>query len=225
MTWRLANSLIRLRDQIDIKFPGRSKNSDGTIGDLAHSERKSEHNPNDRRVVTAMDITNDPHGGLSSRKLAEYLILKRDPRLWYVISNKEIASYDHENFKWRPYAGVNPHDHHMHISVRQTPDLYDGMGKWDLDGFNWDAKIAAAAKDTSRSVKSLKIGDAGKSVEDLQKSLNSILGLHLIVDGRFGPTTMAAVQTLQQKFGLIDDGIVGPMTWAKIGSQPATKVA
>jgi|HigsolmetaAR201D_1030396.scaffolds.fasta_scaffold15936_2 hypothetical protein len=45
MAWRLARSLEQLRRQIDAAYPGRSKASDGTIGDVAHSQRNSDHNP------------------------------------------------------------------------------------------------------------------------------------------------------------------------------------
>ena len=36
------------------------------------------------------------------------------------------------------------------------------------------------------------------------------------VDGRFSPKTDAAVRQLQQRFGLVVDGVVGPKTWAVV---------
>ncbi|HKV33547.1 MAG TPA: hypothetical protein VJP89_04485, partial [Pyrinomonadaceae bacterium] len=61
MAWRVAKSLLRLREQINELAPNRSKASDGTIGDAAHASRKSDHNPwvkdGSIGVVTAMDIT------------------------------------------------------------------------------------------------------------------------------------------------------------------------
>ena len=35
-SWRAAKSLLKLRDQVNARFPGRKKDSDGTIGDAAH---------------------------------------------------------------------------------------------------------------------------------------------------------------------------------------------
>ena len=45
MTWRVAKSLLKLKEQVNQAFPDRSKDSDGTIGDEHHSARASDHNP------------------------------------------------------------------------------------------------------------------------------------------------------------------------------------
>jgi peptidoglycan hydrolase-like protein with peptidoglycan-binding domain len=37
------------------------------------------------------------------------------------------------------------------------------------------------------------------------------------IDGIFGPVTKAAVEAFQKTAGLAVDGIVGPLTWAKLG--------
>jgi peptidoglycan hydrolase-like protein with peptidoglycan-binding domain len=46
----------------------------------------------------------------------------------------------------------------------------------------------------------------------VQQSLNKILGLRLIVDGRLGPPTCSAIRSFQRRRGLAPDGIVGPQT-------------
>ena len=65
--WRVAKCLLRLRDQINAKFPGRDKESDGTIGDQAHCPCRSDHCPNINDggvgVVTGMDITSSQIAG------------------------------------------------------------------------------------------------------------------------------------------------------------------
>ncbi len=65
----------------------------------------------------------------------------------------------------------------------------------------------------------LKIGSNGPEVTQLQHLLiektiprPNIQGL-----GVFGPTTDVAVRTFQRQKGLVDDGIVGPRTWAALG--------
>lgn len=138
--WRLALSLAKLRDQIDALFPGRTKASDGTIGDAAHASRASDHNPwikdGDTGVVTAMDITCDHGDGADTEALAERLRLTRDPRIKYVIFERRMFSaYPARGvpaWTWRPYGGTNPHTKHFHISVQPGKSLYDSTLPWKL---------------------------------------------------------------------------------------------
>jgi lysozyme family protein len=132
MTWRLAKSLVTLRDQVNAKWPNRDKSSDGTIGDAAHQATDSDHNPNSAGVVTAMDITHDPAHGLDARKLAETLVASRDPRIKYIISNAQIISSVVSPWQWRTYTGSNAHRKHVHISVTGSAGLYDDTRPWNL---------------------------------------------------------------------------------------------
>lgn len=63
----------------------------------------------------------------------------------------------------------------------------------------------------------LQEGDTGAAVRTLQQDLDT-LGAGLSVDGDFGPATRAAVVAFQAAHGLAQDGIVGPLTWAAIGT-------
>lgn len=74
---RLANSLTRLRDQVNAAFPNRNKASDGWIGDASHAASASDHNPNSQGVVSALDLTNDPANGFDVHALAERLRVSR----------------------------------------------------------------------------------------------------------------------------------------------------
>lgn len=64
----------------------------------------------------------------------------------------------------------------------------------------------------------LKQGDKGSSVVQLQKLLNAQLkpSPKLVEDGDFGAKTKAAVVQFQRANSLTPDGIVGPLTWAKL---------
>jgi hypothetical protein len=146
-SWRAAKSLVALRDQVNAKFPGRKKDSDGTIGDQAHCGNggTSDHCPLIREgnvgIVTAMDITHDPSSGCDSEKLAEAIRRSKDPRVKYIISNRKIASAAPMNgvgpFEWRPYTRPNPHSKHVHVSVKgikgdaSTPG-YDTISPWTI---------------------------------------------------------------------------------------------
>jgi peptidoglycan hydrolase-like protein with peptidoglycan-binding domain len=63
---------------------------------------------------------------------------------------------------------------------------------------------------------SVRRGDCGQGVSQLQEQLNYKLGISLAVDGIFGPGTETAVRDFQSSVGLTADGIVGPMTWVAL---------
>lgn len=67
----------------------------------------------------------------------------------------------------------------------------------------------------------VRYGSTGAMVRAAQLQLND-RGLHVAVDGHFGPLTRAAVLTLQSKNWLPADGIVGPMTWESLICHVAT---
>jgi lysozyme family protein len=138
--WRLAEALKALLEQVNEAFPRRSKLSDGTIGDLAHRQRPSDHNPNivdgGFGVVTALDITHDPAKGCDAGAIAEALRRSQDARIKYIISNRRIASSDAIGtvpaWTWRAYTKPNPHEKHVHVSVKATKAAYDDAGPWAL---------------------------------------------------------------------------------------------
>jgi hypothetical protein len=145
MAWRVAKSLLTLRDQINAMAPGRSTSSDGTIGDAAHQATNSDHNPNADGVVTAMDITHDPSHGVDAGKLAEMLRVSRDQRIKYVISQRRIFSSKVSPWQWRPYTGVSPHTEHVHISVDADRSLYDDTRPWAVDGLMKPSEVPREA--------------------------------------------------------------------------------
>ncbi len=164
MSWRVARSLEQLRDGINDAYPNRSKASDGTIGDPRHQSTDSDHNAWVRDggvgVVTALDITHDPAHGCDCNEIVAALLASRDPRIKYVIWNRTMwRSYEKPGIpKWTPspYRGSNAHDHHFHLSVQPTKDLYDSTATWSIDGkikqvqFQlWVSKPAAKQLDRS----------------------------------------------------------------------------
>lgn len=132
--WRLAFALDKLRNQVNTRYPNRSKASDGTIGDERHQSRSSDHNPHVRDgnqpIVTALDLTHDMANGFNAGALAE--AIKDDPRVEYVIWNKRIYNRS-MGLKWRPYSGANPHTAHVHVSVHEDKRRFDDTSAWDID--------------------------------------------------------------------------------------------
>jgi hypothetical protein len=138
--WRVAESLKKIRAQVDALAPGRNKASDGTIGDLNHQAGQSDHNPaildGTMGVVTAIDITHDLNHQCDCDKLATSLETGKDSRIKYVIWNKRIMSAYAVNgtaaWTWRPYKGANPHNKHIHISVQCDKASYDSTAAWSI---------------------------------------------------------------------------------------------
>lgn len=215
MDWRIANSLIHLRNQVNAKFPNRSKSSDGSIGDAAHATRNSDHNPwvkdsNGQPIVTAIDITHDPANGFDSYAFADMMVKERDARVKYIISNRRIAAGTDgpQPWVWRKYTGQNPHDHHVHISVKSEEKFFDDTRDWRIDNFGVASKVAQTYVAPRATLKS---GSSGGDVNKLQEKLG------IPQTGTFDPLTYYAVLTFQLRHNLVDDGIVGPQTWKALG--------
>lgn len=62
----------------------------------------------------------------------------------------------------------------------------------------------------------LKNGSKGEAVKELQRFLNQVLNLGLVVDGKLGPKTIAVIKQWQKDNGLTADGLIGPKTKEKM---------
>lgn len=204
----LAPALKQLRDQVNARWPTRSKASDGWIGDTAHSSRKSDHNPNREGMVTAIDITHDPRNGFDSYKFADLMLKDQDLRLEYIISNGRIGSGPRgpKPGVWRTYTGANAHDHHVHFSVDDVSGYPKDSRPWDLDNVPNAPNPAALP-----ALPVLRRGSKDANVGKLQRLLR------IDDDWDFGPKTEQAVIIVQRSHNLIVDGIVGPATWKVLG--------
>lgn len=211
MSWRLAHGLETLRSQVNAKWPTRSKDSDGSIGDEGHSARLSDHNPDGAGIVHAIDITHDPKGGFDSYAFADMILKKQDHRLKYVISNRRIGSgpAGPQPGVWRKYSGINPHDHHCHVSITSGKPA-DDTHPWDIDGMAAPAEGAVTAYIPPPAT--LRKGDRGAQVLTMQGRLNAN-GAALKIDGDFGGITEGALKKFQTDHHLTADGICGPQSW------------
>lgn len=114
-----APACVQALKEASVRYPLRSRVSDGICASLQHSQRSpgSDHETGD-----AFDLTHDPLRGCDAHRLAESLRVRRDPRVKYIISLSRIArSYDKPGtpaWEWAPYAGSNLHDKHIHVSIR-----------------------------------------------------------------------------------------------------------
>ena len=122
----LSKAAQQLREQTDDSYPDRDRTSDGWIGDLRHQASVSDHNPDAAGIVRAIDIDRDLSGKAKPDlmpDLADQIrhAAKSDKRIAYIIFNGKIAS-PRMGWRWRKYRGINPHDHHCHISFTKQGD-------------------------------------------------------------------------------------------------------
>lgn len=123
----LSKAAAQLREQIDDSFDSRLRQSDGWIADLRHmsSGKPSDHAPDlQTGCVRAIDVDaclSDNRG--DSAYLADQIRQygKNYGRISYVIHLGKIAS-PVLGWRWRPYRGFSPHNHHIHISFKKDQD-------------------------------------------------------------------------------------------------------
>lgn len=130
--WIVVPALNALLDEINEVAPDRDKASDGSIGDQAHSESESDHNPDETgnadtdsdsiNEVRARDFDKDlRRPGLTMEMICQFLVMGcRSGRItWikYLIFNGRIWSAARD-WVTRTYTGSNPHDKHMHVSCK-----------------------------------------------------------------------------------------------------------
>jgi hypothetical protein len=116
----------QLREQFDDTYPDRDRTSDGWIGDTRHSERPSDHNPDEQGIVRAIDVDRDLSGKTKPDLMPDLanqirLCAKSDKRIAYIIFQGKIAS-PRMGWRWRKYSGINPHTKHCHISFTKKGD-------------------------------------------------------------------------------------------------------
>jgi hypothetical protein len=126
--WRIAPSVRAALTQATELWPRRSQASDGTIGDHAHSKRKSDHNPDADGVVHAFDLTHDPKNKVDCEALSALLVKRKDARVSYIIWNRQICNC--KSWKWVKYSGANPHTKHMHVSIKDTSAAENDLSAW-----------------------------------------------------------------------------------------------
>lgn len=209
-SWYLVPSLVKLRDEINARWPRRDKASDGAVGDTSHAARKSSHNP-DWRNGGAVRATDTDSNGVPGREtdLTRALVKAAigDPRVWYVIWNRTIWS---RTYGWRAlrYTGSNPHDKHVHVSV-----LEDTV-KW-RDTRNWlttpPQRVKPGKVSASRCTEQFLVAAGAKKgkivrrigVKRIQQALNDNYGTGLVVDGLVGEATLNAWGKHEARVGVI----------------------
>ena len=116
--------------------PKRKKASDGLLPSAAHVTQS----PNsDHNTGYAVDLTHDPVNGIDCVEL--FIKLQEDKRVKYLIFQGRIWSEAKGVLK---YTGSNPHNKHLHISIK------DGHGNDTSEWFPWLGKAKTVGKIVSK---------------------------------------------------------------------------
>lgn len=148
---------------------------------------------------------------------SEYVSGSGDPAMLY---RQVPASW------WAPYGGRSP----LMLQFTSRATVAGVSGPVDCSAFNGGATELAIKVVTGHvpppavPTPMLKPGATGSAVRNAQLRLN-VWGAapRLVLDGVFGPATLAAVRTFQGRHGLSVDGVIGPHTWAALLSNPPAR--
>lgn len=120
---KASPAAVALLRQATALAPKRLKASDGLLPSVAHQKAS----PNsDHNTGLAVDLTHDPSSGIDCAVIFEKL--KEDKRVEYLIFDSKIWSRAKSKLGNRPYAGSNPHNKHLHVSI--SADSADDTSPW-----------------------------------------------------------------------------------------------
>src|SRR4051795_6382114 len=156
--WVLIPCLKALFAEFNRIAPSRDKASDGSIGDTAHQQTVSDHNPDETgsvpihdadhiNEVHAIDVDNNLNeSDLSMEKVVQFLLARcrsgAEKRLRYIIYNRRIWSAS-SGWVQKRYTGASPHTEHAHFSGSYTTSLEASKASWHLE----DIPVALTAAD------------------------------------------------------------------------------
>lgn len=209
----LAPSLVRIRTAINTRWPNRDRRSDGWIGDSAHAATKSDHNPDAKGMVHALDVDVD---GVDPAALVAAMCAHLATR--YVIYNRRIR-HRSTGFAAREYTGSNPHTSHIHLSIEHTKAAEQSTAPLLLIAAVAAVPAVPAGVDLRTGIlkllPTLRRGSTGRPVRRIQALLN-LWDHQLEPDSDYGQATTVAVRLHQAANKLEVDGVVGPATWASV---------
>lgn len=147
--WYPVAGITTLRGQVDKRWPTRDKRTDGILGDSAHAARISDHNPDSKGAVHALDLDKDLRGSKYDVEwFADQLIAyprNKKPgsqRFKNIVFQDRVASGTYRDHYWTWRNGDYGHFDHIHVSFTTAgesdkmefaiPILINGQGGvWD----------------------------------------------------------------------------------------------
>lgn len=149
-------------------------------------------------------------------------------------------------FSSSPFASTRrPKSAHVAVSLGDGKTIEarssrHGVGVFSAEGRGWTHASLVAGVDYDTVVSApesslptrpvwtasdldglIRVNDDGFAVRRVQANLLAN-GVRITVDGQFGPNTDASVRAWQERYGLVVDGIVGPVTWRSVWGHDGT---
>lgn len=147
-SWILVPSLVKLRSEFNTIAPERLKNSDGSVGDAAHADSESDHNPDEtghvpikdadnKNEVHAIDVDKDLRvSGLDMEDCVQFILARcragAEKRLRYIIYRRRIWSASN-GWRQKAYTGSNAHNEHAHFSASYETAREASTASWHLE--------------------------------------------------------------------------------------------
>ena len=147
-SWILIPCLRQLFREFDTIAPERDTASDGAVGDTAHSQTSSDHNPDETgnvpirdadniNEVHAIDVgSNLNESDLTMEMVVQFLLARcrsgAEKRLRYMIYNRRIWSAS-SGWVQKTYTGKSPHTEHAHFSASYETRYETDSSPWYLE--------------------------------------------------------------------------------------------
>ena len=135
-----------------------------------------------------------------------------------------------KKYGWNPDTDVHTHYEITQRRLSNTDHvdpqhLWNGLGMgYDLATLKRDVKAAmrgSSSTSTGSSKPVLMVGSRGQDVYKLQSRLKELGYYPHTIDSVFGAKTKACVMQFQKEHNLVQDGIVGVLTWGALDSAQA----
>ena len=187
MSWSLAPNLVKRSDAIRSCYPRAVIYS---IGDTAHMAEHSDHNPDARGLVHAIDVM---FAAGTPQAVATLRWLLADPAdLEYVIHNDRIYRRTHgwanESYKTVDPGRTDPHTNHIHVSGK-----HGTAGSNAATGTGYDRNAEATIPPGSPCTSEDDVGTVDTISQKALDQITAAWGTKLL--GRSGPVRDVALQS------------------------------
>jgi len=226
---RLVAGAKTLIKQIDEIWPNRKKNLDGWLGNEDCQTKSSDHNPDFRGLVHAIDIDHnfgnkEDRRGESAQNFANELIsyvrrgVPGSERLKYVVYKNNIASGTYRDRYWTWRKGSFGHTQHIHIAFSNIGEIDGRRFSLPILGSNYGTSLMNDVENVIPKFPGkdkLVFGTANESIRRMQNQL--ISKNYILSNGAssfYDESTKNAIKKLYHKMGKNGDGkTVGPAAW------------